>query len=43
MYLAMGDHLDFFAMQFPPLIAVLGRLAKALPLDLLRCWPPSPC
>jgi len=35
LYLAMGDHLDLLRMQFPPLIAVLGRLAKALPLDPL--------
>jgi 4-amino-4-deoxy-L-arabinose transferase-like glycosyltransferase len=35
LYLAMGDHLDLLRMQFPPLIAVLGRLAKALPLDTL--------
>ena len=35
LYLAMGDHLDLFRMQFPPLIAVLGRLAKALPIDTL--------
>jgi hypothetical protein len=35
LYLAMADHLDFLAMQFPPLIAVLGWVAKALPLDLL--------
>ena len=35
LYLAMADHLDLFRMQFPPLIAVLGRLAKALPMDTL--------
>jgi hypothetical protein len=35
LYLAMADHLDLLRMQFPPLIAVLGRLAKALPLDTL--------
>ena len=35
LYLAMGDHLDLLRMQFPPLIAVLGRIAKALPLDTL--------
>ncbi len=35
LYLAMADHLDLLAMQFPPLIAVVGRFAKALPLDLL--------
>ncbi len=31
----MADHLDLLRMQFPPLIALLGRLAKALPLDTL--------
>jgi hypothetical protein len=35
LYLAMADHLDLLRMQFPPLIAVLGRLAKVLPLDTL--------
>ena len=35
LYLAMADHLDFFRMQFPPLIAVLGRVARLLPLNLL--------
>ncbi|MBT8395587.1 MAG: hypothetical protein HKO65_16370 [Gemmatimonadetes bacterium] len=35
LYLAMADHLELLRMQFPPLIAVLGRLAKALPLDTL--------
>lgn len=35
LYLAMADHLDLFRMQFPPLIAILGRLAHLLPLDLL--------
>jgi hypothetical protein len=35
LYLAMADHLDLLRMQFPPLIAVLGRLAKALPLEPL--------
>lgn len=35
LYLAMADHLQFFGMQFPPLIAVLGRLARVLPLDQL--------
>jgi hypothetical protein len=35
LYLAMADHLDLFRMQFPPLIALLGRLAHFLPLDLL--------
>ena len=34
-YLAMGDHLDLFRMQFAPLIAVLAQLARLLPLDLL--------
>lgn len=31
LYLAMGDHLDFFRMQFPPMIAVLARIADLLP------------
>lgn len=35
LYLAMGDHLDLLRMQFPPLIAILGRLANVLPLDTL--------
>jgi hypothetical protein len=35
LYLAMADHLQFLRMQFPPLIAVLGRLARVLPLDQL--------
>ncbi|MCJ7630762.1 MAG: glycosyltransferase family 39 protein, partial [Longimicrobiales bacterium] len=35
LYLAMADHLDLLRMQFPPLIALLGGLAKALPLDTL--------
>jgi len=35
LYLAMADHLDLLAMQFPPLIAVLGWVAKAMPMDLL--------
>jgi hypothetical protein len=35
LYLAMADHLDLLRMQFPPLIAVLGRVAKAFPLDTL--------
>lgn len=36
LYLAMGDHLDLLRMQFPPLIAIMGWLAKALPLDTLN-------
>lgn len=36
LYLAMGDHLDLFRMQFPPMIALLAEAARALPLDLLR-------
>jgi 4-amino-4-deoxy-L-arabinose transferase-like glycosyltransferase len=36
LYLAMGDHLDLLRMQFPPLIAVLGGVAKALPMDTLH-------
>ncbi len=35
LYLAMGDHLNFVRMPFPPLIAVLAQTARALPLDLL--------
>ncbi|MDH5282454.1 MAG: glycosyltransferase family 39 protein [Gemmatimonadota bacterium] len=35
LYLAMGDHLDLFRMQFPPVIAVLAELARLLPLNLL--------
>jgi hypothetical protein len=35
LYLAMADHLDLLRMQFPPLIAVLGRLGQTLPLDTL--------
>jgi len=35
LYLAMADHLDPLRMQFPPLIAVLGWVAKAFPLDTL--------
>jgi hypothetical protein len=35
LYLAMADHLELLGMQFPPLIAVLGRLAKALPMNTL--------
>lgn len=30
LYFAMGDHLDFFRMQFPPFIAVAGRLSTAV-------------
>ena len=29
LYFAMGDHLDFLRMQFPPLIAAAARLVKA--------------
>lgn len=35
LYLAMGDHLNLVRMSFPPMIAVLARAARALPLDLL--------
>jgi hypothetical protein len=35
LYLAMGDHLEPFRMQFPPMIAVLAQAARALPLDPL--------
>ncbi|HSG49270.1 MAG TPA: glycosyltransferase family 39 protein [Longimicrobiales bacterium] len=31
LYLAMADHLEPLRMQFPPLIAVLGRVAQLLP------------
>jgi hypothetical protein len=27
LYLAMGDHLELFRMQFPPMIAVLAQAA----------------
>jgi 4-amino-4-deoxy-L-arabinose transferase-like glycosyltransferase len=30
LYFAMGDHLDLFRMQFPPLIAAAARLMKAV-------------
>jgi hypothetical protein len=36
LYLAMGDHLDLFRMQFPPMIAMLAEAARALPLELLH-------
>lgn len=35
LYLAMADHLEPLRMQFPPLIAVLGWVARTLPVDLL--------
>lgn len=35
LYLAMGEHLEPFRMGFPPMIAVLAQLARALPLELL--------
>ncbi len=35
LYLAMGDHLEFLRMQFPPLIAALAQFARLLPFDLL--------
>jgi Dolichyl-phosphate-mannose-protein mannosyltransferase len=35
LYLAMGDHLEPLRMAFPPLMAVLAQVARALPLDLL--------
>lgn len=35
LYLAMGDHLELFRMQFPPMIAILAELARALPLPIL--------
>jgi hypothetical protein len=35
LYLAMGDHLDLFRMQFPPVIALLAEFARLLPLNLL--------
>lgn len=34
LYLAMGDHLELFGMQFPPMIAVLAQFARLLPLPL---------
>lgn len=30
LYFAMADHLDFFRMQFPPLIALVARAGRAL-------------
>jgi len=36
LYLAMGDHLSLLHMEFPPLIALLAQVARALPLDLLH-------
>lgn len=30
LYFAMGDHLDLFRMQFPPLIAIIARIGRAL-------------
>lgn len=30
LYFAMGDHLEWFRMQFPPLIAVVARLSRAV-------------
>jgi len=35
LYLAMGDHLDLYRMQFPPLMAILAQAARAVPVDLL--------
>lgn len=35
LYIAMGDHLDFFRMQFPPMIALLARVADWVPGSLL--------
>ena len=35
LYLAMGEHLEPFRMGFPPMIAALAQLARALPLELL--------
>lgn len=35
LYLAMGDHLDLFRMQFPPMIAIMAELARALPMPTL--------
>jgi len=34
LYLAMGDHLSLFGMQFPPMMAVLAETARALPFPL---------
>lgn len=36
LYLAMGDHLHLLGMQFPPMIAMLAKVARALPLDVLH-------
>ena len=30
LYFAMGDHFHLFGMQFPPLIAALARISKAI-------------
>lgn len=30
LYFAMGDHLEFFRMQFPPFIAVIARLSSSI-------------
>ena len=30
LYFAMGDHLEWLRMQFPPLIAVVAHLGRAL-------------
>ncbi len=30
LYFAMGDHLEWFGMQFPPLIAVIARLSRGI-------------
>jgi hypothetical protein len=35
LYLAMGDHLRPLTMEFPPLIAALAELARAMPMALL--------
>ncbi len=35
LYLAMADHLHLLRMSFPPMIAILGEIARALPIPLL--------
>ena len=39
LYFAMGDHFHLFGMQFPPLIAALARISKAIfGDDVLAAW-----
>ena len=35
LYLAMGDHFRPLTMEFPPMIAALAQVARALPITLL--------